>query len=123
MVKSRGEIQKAYRRRLKEENSKGYLASKQARRKRTYIPNDLLSSKSRDARNKKNREYIKLYRQRKKVAAQTVINPVENQDESFSTSGCGNAQSSTVLHAQAADNQNRLQVIRMNFRIEQMFRE
>mgnify|MGYP003471144684 FL=1 len=85
MVKSRGEIQKAYRRRLKEENNEGYLARERARRKRTYIPNDLLSSKSRDARNKKNREYIKLYRQRKKVAAQTVINPVENQDESFNT--------------------------------------
>ena len=112
MVKSRGEIQKAYRRRLKEENNEGYLARERARRKRTYIPNDLLSSKSRDARNKKNREYIKLYRQRKKVAAQTVINPVENQDESFNTSGCESAQSSTVLHAQAADNQNRLQVIR-----------
>ena len=48
------------------------------------------------------------------MAAQTVINPVENQDESFNTSGCENAQSSTVPHAQAADNQNEL-VIRMNF--------
>ena len=30
-------------------------------------------------------ESIKLYCQRKKVAAQIVINPVENQDESFNT--------------------------------------
>ena len=56
MVKSRGEIQKAYRRRLKEGNNEGYLISERARRKRTYIPNDLLLSKSRDARNKKNKE-------------------------------------------------------------------
>ena len=49
------------------------------------------------------------------MAAQTVINLVENQDESFNTNGCEIAQSSTVPHAQAADNQNRLQVIRRNF--------
>ena len=48
------------------------------------------------------------------MAAQTVINPVENQDESLNTSGCESAHSSTVPHAQAADNQNRL-VIQMNF--------
>ena len=80
-MKSRGEIQKVYRRRLKEENNEGYLARERARRKRTYIPNDILSRKSRDVRNKKNRMYIKLHRQRKKVAAQTVINLVKNQDE------------------------------------------
>ena len=45
MVKSRGEIQKAYRRRLKEENKEGYLTKERAGRKRTYIPNDLLSRK------------------------------------------------------------------------------
>ena len=55
MVKSRGEIQEAYRRSFKEEYNKGHLARERARRKRTYIPNDLLASKSRNARNKKNR--------------------------------------------------------------------
>ena len=84
MIKSREEIQKTYRRRLKEEYNEGYLAKNEPGGREHIFQMTCFQVEQR-SRNKKNREYMKLYRQRKKVAAQTVINPVENQDESFNT--------------------------------------
>ena len=65
MAKSRAEIQKVYRQRLKDNNNDLYLTRERPRRKRSYVPNSQLSIKEKAERNQKNRDYLKQYRQRK----------------------------------------------------------
>ena len=45
MAKSRAEIQKVYRQRLKDKNKDLYLTREWLRRKRIYVPNNQLSKK------------------------------------------------------------------------------
>lgn len=105
MAKSRAEIQKAYRQRQKEKNNERYLAKERQRRRSTYIPNSQLSKSKKEERNRKNREYLKLYRRKKKEAADNVQNVrAEHQDE-INTSGYESGQSGA---------ENRM-LVRMNF--------
>lgn len=108
MVKTRAEIQKAYRQRLKEKNVELYLSRERARRMANYIPSKQLSSKNRSERNEKNRDYLKHYRKEKKELAKRLQNDMNaniNQAEPMNTSGYESAPS---------DNQNRL-LVRLNF--------
>lgn len=102
MVKSRAEIQKAYRQRLKEKNNNEYLSKERERRRRTYVENQLLSEEKRVERNKKNREYLRLYRQRKRELVQQNN---RNQEDVVESSGYESAH---------VEPQNRLNV-RLNF--------
>ncbi|XP_060604512.1 uncharacterized protein LOC132757278 [Ruditapes philippinarum] len=78
------------------------------RRRKSYVESKYLSEEKRKERNKKNREYLRLYRQkRRKAALQNVENNRENADTStMDFSGYESAQ---------LEGRNRLQ-IRMNFR-------
>ena len=109
MTKSRAEIQKAYRQRLKEKNNEQYLTKERERRRRTYVPNDKLSKKKREERNQKNRDYLKRYRRAKKEAAvallQNDLNQAADNADPSNTSG---------YESTASAFQNRM-LVRMNF--------
>ena len=109
MTKSRAEIQKAYRQRLKEKNNEQYLTKVRERRRRTYVPNDKLSKKKREERNQKNRDYLKRYRRAKKEAAvallQNDLNQAADNADPSNTSG---------YESTASAFQNRM-LVRMNF--------
>lgn len=110
MTKSRAEMQKAYRQRLKEKNNEQYLTKERERRRRTYyVPNDKLSKKKREERNQKNRDYLKRYRHAKKEAAvallQNDLNQAADNADPSNTSG---------YESTASASQNRM-LVRMNF--------
>lgn len=56
MGKSRAEIQKAYRERLKQKDNETYLARERAKRHASYVPSAELSTKEQNKRNEKNRQ-------------------------------------------------------------------
>lgn len=114
MVKSRAEIQKEYRKRLKEKNNDEYLAKERLRRKKGYVPNAQLSRKARESRNKKNRDYLKLYRHKKKQAVLNEQNNADLDGSIVNSSGYESAQTSSLPNPTNSDNQNRL-LVRMNF--------
>ena len=58
MGKTRAEIHKAYRERLKAKNNEQYLAKERKRRKESYIPSSHLSRRDRLRRNIKNNETL-----------------------------------------------------------------
>jgi hypothetical protein len=68
MVKSRSEICKDYRRRLKEKDNDGYLRKERARRRKNYTPSDMLTNAERVERRRKTREAVKRCRDRRKQA-------------------------------------------------------
>ena len=61
MGKTRGEIQKAYRERLKQKNNEEYLEKERQRRRINYmyVPSENLTKRERDKRNKQNRENLR----------------------------------------------------------------
>lgn len=65
VAKSRAEIQRAYRQRLKEKNNEEYLKKERERRKKTYIPSAQLSRRERLRRNIENNIHLRRHRQRK----------------------------------------------------------
>ena len=89
MVKSRAEISRDYRKRLKEKDNDQYLRKERERRKKSYIPSGLLSRKDRAERNKKNNVTLRRHRLRKKQALQELRENVAapNDDDAASTSG------------------------------------
>ncbi|XP_060575939.1 uncharacterized protein LOC132733324 [Ruditapes philippinarum] len=97
MPKSRAEVQKAYRQRLKEKNNDLYLAKERLRRKQSYTPSHLLSNKERDARNKKNRDYLKVFRNKERQAEELARNQHEQQPATPGTSGYESGQSNSRL--------------------------
>ena len=101
MAKSRAEIQKVYRQRLKDKNNDLYLTRERLRRKCSYVPNNQLSKKEKAERNQKNRDYLKQYRQRKKEAAEIDVNNAGNQEERAGTctNGYESAHSSALSPA------------------------
>ena len=117
MAKSRAEIQKVYRQRLKDKNNDLYLTRERLRRKHSYVPNNQLSTKEKAERNQKNRDYLKQYCERKKEAPQFDVNNAGNQEERAGTctNGYKGAHSSALSPAIDHGNQNRM-LIRMNFR-------
>ena len=68
--KSRAEIQRAYRERLKEKNNEEYLRKECERRRHKYVPAALLAESDRIHRNKLNRERLRRCHQRKREARQ-----------------------------------------------------
>ena len=83
MGKTRAEIQKAYRQRLKEKDNEGYLQKEKERMRNKYVPSAQLSQKKRDRRNRLNR--LRLHRFYEKKRAEREVNEM---DESVSqTSG------------------------------------
>lgn len=56
MGKTRAEIQKAYRERLKQKNNEEYLEKERQRRRKNDVPSENLTKRERDIRNKQNRE-------------------------------------------------------------------
>ncbi|XP_052257645.1 uncharacterized protein LOC127862523 [Dreissena polymorpha] len=85
MVKSRAEICKDYRKRLKEKDNEGYLRKERERRRSNYIPTGLLSSAEKTERRKNIRESVKRYREKKKRL--TEEQNVSSHNESINTSG------------------------------------
>ena len=59
MGKTRAEIQKAYRERLKQKNNEQYLEKERQRRRKNYVPSETLTKRERDKRNKQNRENLR----------------------------------------------------------------
>ena len=80
MVKSRAEICRDYRHRLKERDNEGYLKKERERRRRSYVPSALLSADARNARQQRNRAAVAKYRQKKKLIQQQLN--TENADTS-----------------------------------------
>lgn len=73
MGKSKAEIQKAYRQRLKEKNNEEYLRRERERVRRNYVPSSELSRRDRDRRNEQNRAKLRRYYQRKREERQRQI--------------------------------------------------
>ncbi|KAH3774400.1 hypothetical protein DPMN_175782 [Dreissena polymorpha] len=84
MVKSRTEICKDYRKRLKEKDNEGYLRKECERRRSNYIPTGLLSLAEKTERRKNIRESVKRYREKKKRL--TEEQNVSSQNKSINTS-------------------------------------
>lgn len=89
MGKSRAEIQRAYRERLKEKNKEAYLKSERDRTNSRYVSSTLLSENDRNERNRRNRENLRRFYQKRK--AERTRQRVENDDTS-STSGYESAE-------------------------------
>ena len=70
MGKSRAEIQRAYRQRLKEKNNEEYLRKERERMRRNYVPSSELSENDKNRRNQLNREKLRKFYQRKREARQ-----------------------------------------------------
>ena len=66
MGKSRAEIQRACRERLKQKNKEEYLRRERERKNRSYVPSSELSENDRNRRNRKNKERLRRFYQRKK---------------------------------------------------------
>ncbi len=94
MAKSRAEIQKAYRQRLKEKNNAQYLEKERERRRRSYVPSNSLTKHEKEVRNRKNRMYLRKYREKKRQQAQLNEDAL---DESLNTSGYDSAESEHLV--------------------------
>lgn len=88
MGKTRAEIQKAYRQRLKERLGEEYNRKERIRIRQNYIPAAQLSNKKRTERNRKNKLRNMLCRQRKRDQLQQMVN---QESENDCTSGYGSA--------------------------------
>lgn len=85
MVKSRAEICRDYRRRLKERNNDAYLRKERERRRRNYVPSECLSLSARTERQRKTRDAVRRCRLKKRhIAEQENGN---NTNDSMDTSG------------------------------------
>lgn len=70
MVKSRAEIQREYRQRIKEKNNAEYLRRERDRKNRSYVPSSSLSENDRKERNRRNRQNLRrFYQKRRDVRA------------------------------------------------------
>ena len=93
MGKTRAEIHKAYRERLKTKNNEQYLAKERKRRKQSYIPSSQLSRRDRLRRNIKKQWNLKRHRERKKV----IQVEQNNRSSDMETSGYDSQQSQGPL--------------------------
>ena len=102
MGKSRAEIQKAYRQRLKEKNNAEYLQRERDRMRRNYIPSDSLSENDKNKRNEKNRKKLREFYKRKRQQRVAI------QEREPDTSGYESGQ------AGPSEERGRM-IVRMNF--------
>ena len=86
MGKSKAEIQRAYRQRLKAKNNEEYLRRERERVRRNYVPSSELSERDRKRRNENNRAKLRKFYQRKREERQNQMSPRE-QDTSGYESG------------------------------------
>lgn len=73
MTKSRAEIQREYRQRLKAKNNEEYLKKERERRRKKYIPSSQLTGRERLRRNIKLNEAVTRNRRRQKEAQATSL--------------------------------------------------
>lgn len=85
MAKTRADIQKSYRERLKAKNNEEYLKKERERRRKNYVPSSQLTRRERIRRNVKLNEAVKRHRRRKKEAIAELLQ--QNVPEVESTSG------------------------------------
>jgi hypothetical protein len=95
MGKTRSEIQKAYRKRKKQQEGEAYLAKERRRRMTYYVPSSELTTSARTKRNKKNSENLRKWRRKKKQEIQDAI-PVNDDDNRPGRSGDDGALSSCL---------------------------
>ncbi|KAH3830755.1 hypothetical protein DPMN_104007 [Dreissena polymorpha] len=69
MAKSRAEIMRDYRKRMKEdpERYREYLAQARNRKRKNYVAAEKLTKKEKEKRSEKNKEYLSRHRQKKKL--------------------------------------------------------
>lgn len=108
MVKTRAEIQKSYRERLKAKNNEEYLKKERERRKRK----SQLTRRERIRRNVKLNEAVKRHRRRKKEAIAELLQ--QNVPEVESTSGYDSLDTQTADHRSPDHSSPRL-VVQMAF--------
>ncbi|WAR28120.1 hypothetical protein MAR_013824 [Mya arenaria] len=112
MVKSRAEIQREYRQRLKQDEAKyeEYLAKARRRKEKNYVPTAELSRKEKAKRNEKNQIYLYRHRQKKQREGQVenIQNvPVENMETSgYETASSIDAPSPLVVNMPFPNRQN-----------------
>lgn len=98
MAKSRAEIQRQYRERLKQDKEayELYLLKARQRKKKNYIPVDKLGRKERSHRRLKNKEYLHRHRPKKKQNQErNAILQIQSPPES---SGAGPTKVHRMLH-------------------------
>ena len=85
MVKSRAEICREYRKRLKERDKEGYLKKKEReRRRKNYVPSSMLSPSKQTERRRKVREAVNRYKRKKSMQ---TANSATGQEQAMDTSG------------------------------------
>ena len=81
MVKSRAEICRDYRKRLKEKDNEGYLKKERERRRKSYIPSSALSDTERKKRNKRNLLTLQIHRHKKRQAKAQEQQQLDHQEQ------------------------------------------
>jgi hypothetical protein len=83
MGKSKAEIQRAYRQRLKEKNDEEYLRRERERVRRNYVPTSELSQRDKKRRNEQNRAKLRKFYQRKREERQRQRAPQEQDTSGY----------------------------------------
>ncbi|XP_060569222.1 trichohyalin-like [Ruditapes philippinarum] len=83
MGKSKAEIQRAYRQRLKEKNNEEYLRRERERMRRNYVPSSELSDRDKKRRNEQNRAKLRRFYQRKREERQRLVAPQEQDTSGY----------------------------------------
>lgn len=91
--KSRAEIQRAYRQRLKEKNNEAYLKNERDRKNRNYVPSSKLSENDRAFRNERNRRNLRKYYEKKR--AELTNRNTETETSGYESAGAGPSREST----------------------------
>ena len=101
MVKSRAEICRDYRRRLKEKDNEGYLRRERERRRKNYVPSEKLSKSQRAERQAKGRAAVRRHRERYRRQD-------NNEEES-------NAADTSGYETMSSENHNSNMIVAMRF--------
>lgn len=120
MAKTRAEIQKSYRERLKAKNNEEYLKKERERRRKNYVPSSQLTRRERIRRNVKLNEAVKRHRRRKKEAIAELLQ--QNVPEVESTSGYDSLDTKTA-DPRSPDHSSPRLVVQMTFQIGEMGQE
>ena len=91
--KSRAEIQRAYRQRLKEKNNDAYLKNERDRKNRNYVPSRMLSENDRAIRNERNRKNLRKYYEKKR--AERRRHNIETETSGYDSAGAGPSRENT----------------------------
>lgn len=120
MGKSRAEIQRAYRERLKEKNKEEYLRKERERKRRNYVSSHQLSENDREKRNRKNRANLREFYARKRAERSRVERSETSGYESRDMNDDTGIETSDEHHTRSRENETtrgRL-LVRMTFNNE-----